>query len=130
MYTGATGGGTDGTLVSENTGLAPITTAVLNATNNEIGDPIKLALRCETGYNTSGNTTITPTGTSAAKWALAPDNAGSPGAFGSYGTALTISSTINTTNQLFWARAKATSDETPVNDSSVDLVVSATIIAV
>ena len=69
MYTGATGGGTDGTLVSENTGLAPITTAVLNATNNEIGDPIKLALRCETGYNTSGNTTITPTGTSAAKWA-------------------------------------------------------------
>lgn len=124
-----TSGGTDGTQVSENTGLAPII-VTLNATNNEESSAIKLAVRCESGYTTSGNTTITPTGTSSSKWALAPDNAGSPGTFGAYGAALTISSAIGATNQLFWAKAKATSDETPVNDATVDLVIAATIAAV
>lgn len=131
MYMGSpTAGGTNGTQVSEGTGTTPITTGNLNASTNEEGAAIKLALRCDTGYNTYGNTTVTPTGTSASKWALANDNSGSAGTFGAYGAALTISSIINTTNTIFWAKAKATSDETPSNDTTVDLVVNTTIQAV
>lgn len=131
VYQGSvTSGGTDGTQVSEGTGLAPIAVGPLKASINEESSPIKLAVRCDTDYETVGDTTITPTGTSSAKWALAPDNAGSAGSFGSYGAALTISSTIDDTNTIFWAKAKATSGEAIGNDTSVDLVVSATITAV
>lgn len=38
-------GGTDGTRVSEGDGSVPVS-ITLNATNNEISSPIKLALRC------------------------------------------------------------------------------------
>lgn len=130
VYQGAvTSGGTNGTQVSEGTGSAPIVVGPLKASLNEESDPVKLAIRCEANYETSGNTTITPTGTSAAKWALAPDDEGSPGAFGAYGAVLTISSVIDDTNTLFWVKAKATSGEIPTNDTTVDLVVSATITA-
>lgn len=131
VYKGTvTSGGTDGTQVSEGTGATPISVGPLDASTNEESAAIKLAARCESGYQTSGNTVITPVGTTAAKWALAPDNAGVPGTWGAYGSALTISSVIGATNQLFWAKAKATSDENPANDTSVDLQVAATIVAV
>jgi hypothetical protein len=131
MYTGSvTAGGTDGTAISENTGASPLSVGPLLASSNEVSSAIKMAVRCDAGYLTVGNTTITPTGTTAAKWALAPDSAGSPGAFGAYGAALTVSSVINATNTIFWVRAKATSDENPVNDVSVDLQIDATIAAV
>ena len=130
IYQGAvTGGGTNGTQVSEGTGVSPIVVGPLKASLNEESDPIKLAIRCESGYEAVAGTTITPTGTTASKWALAPDNAGSPGTFGSYGAALTISGVIGTTNTIFWAKAKATSGEAIGNDTSVDLVVAATIAA-
>lgn len=131
VYQGTvTAGGTNGTQVSEGTGSAPIVVGPLKASINEESSAIKLAIRCDTDYETVGNTTITPTGTSSAKWALAPDNSGSAGVFGSYGAALTISSVIDDTNTLFWAKAKATNDETtPVNDTTVDLRVVATIVA-
>jgi len=129
VYKGTvTAGGTDGTLVSEEGAqTAPITVGPLNSTNNEVSTDQKLAIRCDTGYVTSGDTAITPTGTTAAKWALAPDNAGVAGVYGAYGAALTISSAIDATNTIFWAKAKSTSDESPVNDVSVSLQVSATV---
>ena len=122
-----TSGDTDGTLISEGTELSPIQVGPLNATDNEESAPIKLALRCEAGYLTSGNTTITPVGTSVDKWRLAKDNAGSPGAWGSYGASLVINSVITDVNTVFWAQAKATSDEAPSNDNSVDLQIEALI---
>ena len=132
LYKGTvTAGGTDGTLVSEEGAqTSPIEIGPLNATNNEVSTDQKLAIRCDTGFVTSGDTTITPTGTTAAKWALAPDDAGSAGTYGSYGAVLTVSSAIDATNTIFWAKAKATSDESPVNDVSVSLRVSAIIAAV
>ena len=129
VYTTPTASGTDGTLVSEGTGLQPIT-VTLNATNNEESTPIKLALRCDAGYQTSGNITLSLLGTTNAKWALAPDNAGSVGTFGAYGANLVIATVVGATNVLFWAKAKATSDEAPQNDTTVDIQVSATIEAV
>jgi len=128
---------TDGTLVSEGDSSSFII-CTLNATSNEVSSPIKLALRCDganapsapNGYQTTGNTVITPTGDTSTKWALALDSSGSAGTFGAYGAALTITSVIGQTNVLFWAKAKATSDETPTNDQGTDLVVVATIAAV
>ena len=124
---------TDGTLISENTELNPIS-VTLNASNNEISSNIKLALRCDganppsapNGYATTGNTVITPTGDSALKWALSLDGV----TFGAYGDPLTITSVIDATNTIFYAKAKSTSDETPINDTSTDLVVTTTIGAV
>ena len=97
VYTTPTAGGTDGTQVSEGTGLQPIT-VTLNATNNEESTPIKLALRCDAGYQTNGNITLSLLGTTNAKWALAPDSAGPAGTFGAYGANLVIATVVGVTN--------------------------------
>lgn len=120
-----TAGGTNGTLVSEGDGSSPVT-VTLNATNNEESSAITLALRCESGYQTVGNTTITPTGTTASKWALSSNGI----SWSDYGSALIISTTIGATNTLIYTKAKASSDETPMNDTSVDFQIQATIGAV
>lgn len=120
-----TASGTNGTLVSEGNGLSPVS-VTLNATSNEESSPITLALRCEAGYETSGNTTITPTGTTASKWALSLDGT----TWENYGSTLTISSVISSVNKLFYAKANSDSSETPVNDSSVNFQIQATIGAI
>ncbi|MTI85324.1 MAG: hypothetical protein FH756_15845 [Firmicutes bacterium] len=133
-----TAGATDGTRVSENSGAgatSPVS-VTLNATNNEISSPIKLALRCEASYQTTGTTDISlvDSGTgNASKWALVLkdgtdtqptqtdiDNA-------TYGGAVSITDVIGTGNYIIWAIAKATDDEDPQNDESVDIQVTATI---
>jgi len=121
IYQGAvTAGGTNGTQVSEGTNLAPVSVGPLNATDNEVSDPVKLAVRCDEGFITSGNTIISLTGETADKWALAPDNAGQAGTFGAYGAALTITAPVGDTNTIFWAKARATEDEPdPTNDRKV-----------
>ena len=121
-----TAGCVDGSLVSEGTGLNPITTNSLNTTNNEESTTIVLALRCDTGYNTSGDTTITPTGVTADKWSLSLDGV----TWGAYGAVLTITSVIGVVNTLFYAKAKATAGENPVNDMTVDLQVAGNLVAV
>ena len=126
IYFGSpTSGGTDGTRASEGTGATPITIGPLDTASNAVSSAVKLAIRCDSGYAATG-ATVTPTGTSAAKWALAPDSGGSAGTFGAYGAALTIGA-VSDANTLIWAKAKATSDESPTNDTSVDLVIAATI---
>ena len=96
VYTTPTAGGTDGTQVSEGTGLQPIS-VTLNATNNEESTPIKLPLRCDSGFQTNGNITISVVGTTLAKWALAPDNAGAAVTFGAYGADLVIATVVGAT---------------------------------
>jgi hypothetical protein len=130
-------GGTDGTRVSEGDGTAAIS-ITLNATNNEVSAPIKLALRCANtpvNYQTVGNTTVSLVGTNNSKWKLILKNSDTAPTQGeidavTYNNSLTISTVVGTTNYIFWAIAKATSDETPQNDTSVDISVSATIEAV
>ena len=126
LYFGTlTSGGTDGTRASEGTGATPITIGPLDTATNAESAAVKLAIRCDNTYAATG-VTVTPTGTTATKWALAPDNAGSAGTFGAYGAALSVGAVADS-NTLIWAKAKATSDENPTNDTSVDLVISATI---
>lgn len=110
----------DDTQVSE----APSTTApvefTLRADLNE-SKSVRLYAMADSGYSVA-TTEVTPTGTSAAKWALAPDVAGSAGTYGAAGAKLTLGTVGNGTGKVyFWAKASATSDETPVNDTSVTL---------
>ena len=64
LYTGnPTAAGTDGTAVSTGDTEASPVSVTLNASNAETAI-IKCALRCESGYKTSGNTVITFTGSS------------------------------------------------------------------
>ena len=121
-----TAGGTDGTRASEGTGATPITIGPLDTATNEESSAVKLAIRCDSGYAAAAGATITPTGTTATKWALAPDDAGSAGTFGAYGAALSVGA-VSDANTLVWAKAKAASAESPSNDVSVDLVIAATI---
>lgn len=117
-----TAGQTDGTLVS--TGGAqtsPIETGELDAAINEQTDPIKLAIRCETGYQTTGETTITPVTATAERWQLAPDNGGQPGTWLDWGDSLVIPGVIGDTNTIFWARVRAVDTENPINDRSTSL---------
>ena len=126
-YGSPTAAGTDGTVASEGTESSPVVIGPLAVANNEESAAQKLAIRCDTGYTAAAGATITPTGTNAAKWALAPDNSGSPGTFGDYGAALTFAAVIDATNTLFWVKAKANSDESAASDTGVDLVISADI---
>ena len=135
IYSGSpTAGGSDGQLLSEGDHSAPVTIGPLNASTNQVSSPVKMAVRADvdggTGkaYLTAAVTTITPTGTTASDWALAPDNGGSAGTFGAYGAALTLVAGITNTNTIFWAMAKAVNGENPSTDISVGLhVVCATI---
>ncbi len=98
-------------------------TFTLRADQNEVGTPVELYALADDGYIVDG-VTITPTGTTATKWDLAPDSGGSPGAFGAYGDALSLGDGIgDTTHVPFWIKAKAVDTETPTNDVSVTLVV-------
>lgn len=124
-----TAGGTNGTMISEGSQTNPVT-ATITVTPSTGGEssPIKLAIRCDTGYRTVAgqDTTITPTGATADQWALAPDNAGAPGTWGAWGAALTISAQIAATNHIFWAKARASQTDTPYNDTAVTLNATAT----
>ena len=125
-----TSGGTDGTLVSEGTEGSPISAGPINPYDSEVSSPIKLALRCQSMCRTSGNTVLTPVGDTAGMWALAPDNAGSPGAWQEYGASLTISSVINDTNYIFWVKARSQYGENTHMDISVNIRVQATVVPV
>jgi hypothetical protein len=104
-------------------------TFTLAANTNEVGTPIGLYAEADAGYSIA-TTTITPTGTTATKWALAPDSTGSPGAFEAYGDPLVIGTVTASPHVPFWVKAKAVDTETPVNDVTVTLVVSGTASAV
>ena len=77
-----TAGAADGTKVSEDHAFTAPISAVLNASNNE-SKLIKLAIRCESGYETVGNVTIkklywdgsttAETGGNLDKWKFAED---------------------------------------------------------
>lgn len=116
-YGNPTAGGTDGTAASESGAQTSPITAVLDASQAE-EVVIPLALRCDSGYTTVGNTVVSLTGTTAAKWSLcATEN-------GTYASTLTISTAIGATNTVFYAKATSASSESAANDTSVSIVVS------
>jgi hypothetical protein len=129
-----TAGGTDGTLVSSGTGLNPIESGAIKvpAAGYQEGSWIKLAVRCDAGYETvedsSRHARISIEDSAGVTlWQLAPDNAGSAGTPEDWGDPLDFLTKIGDTNTIFWARARVASTEEPANDESVDIQVAATI---
>jgi hypothetical protein len=135
IYKGTvTAGQTDGTLVSSGTGLDPIESGAIKvpASGHAEGNWIKLAVRCDTGYETvedsSRHARISIVdSTKVTMWQLAPDNSGQAGTPEDWGEPLDFLTKIGATNTIFWARARVASTEEPANDESVDIQVAATI---
>ena len=132
IYAGnPTAGGTDGTAVSTGDTEASPVSVTLNASNAETAI-VKCALRCNSGYNTSGNTVITFTGISTAKWQVAADNNyadATAAAAATFASTLTISTSIAATNTIVWLKALSSTDESPANDTTADLQVDTTVVA-
>ena len=129
-----TAGGTDGTLVSSGTGLNPIESGAIKVPESGYaeGNWIKLAVRCDTGYETvedsSRHARISIVDSAGVTlWQLAPDNAGSAGTPEDWGDPLDFLTKIGDTNTIFWARARVAYTEEPANDTSVVFKVAATI---
>ena len=121
LYMGnPTAGGTDGTIVSLDGSQTSPVMFTLDATEEESGTQV-LALRCEEGYRTEGDTEISFTGTTAYKWGVSLD-----GSY--YDDSITIETSIGTGNTLFYVRAESSYDENPGNDSSVFIKVTAKIV--
>lgn len=108
--------GTDGTVVStDGAQTAPIV-ANLDAAQNEV-KKIKLALRCENGYTTQGDTVIQDYNDTNDRWKFSlTEN-------GTFADSVTIASAISTVNTIFWAQASSDSLESPMRDTSVSLQV-------
>lgn len=116
-----TANGTDGTAISlEGSQTAPLS-FTLDAASNE-AKTAKCAVRCGSGYKTSGDTTISFEGESAGKWSVsATEN-------GPFSSSLVFSDEITAANRLFYVKAQATSDELPRRDESVSILLSATVV--
>lgn len=114
---------TDGTAIStDGTYTSPLTVS-LDASQNE-SKTVKLAIRTETGYTTTGNTTIADNGDTNDRWKLClTEN-------GTFTDSITISNAITDTNTIFFAKASSADTETPTTDRSVSLRVTAVIAAV
>ena len=117
LYNGnPTVGLTDGNLVSTGGAQTNPVAFTLDASQSESATA-KLALRCESGYHTTGNTVISFTGTSAGYWTVCDTENGT------YASTLTISTSIDTTNTIFWVKASSATTETPSVDTFVTLQV-------
>jgi len=114
LYKGnPTSGGTDGTQISLGEETQPLTFS-LAASDAETGKEA-IALRCETGFQTTGLTTVSFTGTTAARWSV------SDAENGTFAPSLTINDTIGAANHLVWVQATSAVSEAPGNDDSVDI---------
>lgn len=118
-----TAGGTDGTAVSTDGAYTSPITVTLDAANNE-SQTVKLAIRTEAGYTTTGSTTISDNGDTNDRWKLClTEN-------GTYTDSITISSAITNANTIFFAKASSVDTETPTTDRSVSLHMVATLATV
>lgn len=129
-YGNPTRGLTDGTEASSGTELSPISVTLDAAKSEE--KAVKCAIRCDTGYAIKGETTIKFVGTNAAKWKIAQDDGYKDAA-----TALKEASWQDTLslievtayNSIFWVKASSSADETPQNDTSVDIQAEGLVVA-
>ena len=111
----------DGTEVSTDTETSPI--AVLLDAAKEEEKAVKCAVRCDSGYKAEGAVTIKFVGTNAAKWKAAQDNnytADTVLASADWKDTISLQS-VGEGNVIFWVKAMSTSDESPKNDTTVDV---------
>ena len=124
-----TSGGTDGTEISSNDNTLPLT-VILDASEAE-EKAVKVAVRCDTGFEVEGNTSIYFEGTNAAKWYVAEDNSFTSDTaltLALWESTLTIANVANT-NIVFWVKATSATTENPQNDRTVKLVAEGLVVA-
>ena len=115
-----TSGGTDGTLVSLGDDLSSLISSTVNATEDET-KKIKIALRCENGYRTTGPVTVWVDGDNADKWKIGPSEEETD--YELY----EITDEINNTNTVLYLQVTAQNGEVPALDKSTKIKVRATI---
>ena len=102
-------GATNGELVTEENPIF----AVTNTDGTEVSQEI--AIRCESGFSAYGDATLSFTGENADKWAFEIG-----GVKSEYGASATLTG-LKDTNSIIKIYAKATEDENPSNDTSVEI---------
>lgn len=115
-----TEGGTDGTVVSTDGAQTAPLVVNLDAAQNEV-KKIKLGIRCESGYTTSGDTIIRDNNDTNDFWKFSLSENGT------FSDTITISAAISSVNSIFWAQAGSSSLESPNRDTSVSLHISTVI---
>ena len=140
LYTNnPTAGLADGTQVSTDGANTSPLTFTLDASIGESAVQ-KVALRCEPGYLTTGNTVITAVDldtTDSADhtnyWTFAADNnyadAAAANANATFTSSLTIAESIEVVNKVFWVKASSSTGEPPQNDRTVGLRVTTVVAA-
>ena len=111
----------DGTEVSTDTETSPIA-VLLDAVKDE-EKAVKCAVRCDSGYKVEGAVTIKFVGMNAAKWKAAQDNgytADTVLVSADWKDTISLSN-VGEGNVIFWVKAMSTSDESPKNDTTVDV---------
>lgn len=139
LYTNnPTAAGKDGSLISqEMTQTSPLSMTVKAGESKAC----KVGIRCDTGYKTTGKTTLSfaywdgteykEAGGNVNKWSFALDNnyateeAALSGA--SWSSTLNISDVIGETNKIIWVKVATTASDTPVTDDTVSICIKATI---
>lgn len=117
-----TEGLTDGTQVSTGTDYSEPINFTLDASQNETAT-VKLAIRTNSGYATSGTTTISDNGDTNDRLKLCwTEN-------GTYTDELTTNDSIGAANKIFYCKASSSSEELPRLDRSLSLRVSCVLIA-
>ena len=113
LYKGnPTAGGTDGTAISTGDNTAPLT-FTLDAAQNEV-QSATIAIRCESGYETYSDTTISFVSDTANHWTLSKDQM-------NWYNSITFTDTIPTSNVTFYVKATSSDSELPSNDDSVKI---------
>ena len=111
----------DRTEVSTDTETSPIA-VLLDAAKGE-EKAVKCAVRCDSGYKVEGAVIIKFVGANAAKWKAAQDNnytADTVLASADWKDTIALQS-VGEGNVIFWVKAMSTSDESPKNDTTVDV---------
>lgn len=120
LYKGnPTAGGTDGTVVSLSGDQTSPVEFSLDATSSESAVQT-LALRCESGYVTSGDTSIYASGDTYSMWTFSLDGT-------TFSSTITITDTIDETNTVFYVTAASDSTESAGVDTTVSIVVDTTV---
>lgn len=125
-----TAGDTDGTEISSGDDTLPLN-VTLDANQSET-KAVKCAVRCDTGYEVEGDTSIYFEGTNAEKWQVGTDedyaDAATALTMAQWGSTLILSG-VAATNSVFWVKVSSTVGEDPQNDRTVDLIAEGLVVA-
>lgn len=118
-----TRGLTDGVEISESTQEFPLSVIVnTKEANHTI---VKAALRCDSGFRTTGNTEISISGLNAGKWTVADDDhylsEENADQLATFTSGLTISDSIGDTNHIVWFKVSTDGEEPAQVDTTVKI---------